>query len=147
MEQARYRKLHRFKYQLVSDYRLSIAITGQSIDTRFIKLDTAGNLTVMNGYAWDGPSGPTIDTLNFMRGSLVHDALYQLIRMKCLDILYRKQADQILRKICLEDGMTRFRASYVYHSVRWFAGSCAIPGTHKPDITTCVPVIKETKQC
>ena len=44
------------------------------------RLNTKGHLIIKRSYAWDGPSGPTIDTKNFMRGSLVHDALYQLMR-------------------------------------------------------------------
>jgi len=48
----------------------------------YLKLDGDGQFEFSKGYAWDGPSGSTVDTLNFMRGSLVHDALYQLIRME-----------------------------------------------------------------
>jgi hypothetical protein len=83
--------------------------------------------------AWDGPSGPTIDTKGFMRGSLVHDGLYQLMRDGLLDHEeYRKDADLLLKAICLEDGMSRFRAWYVYHGVRLFAGSAATPRPRNP---------------
>lgn len=80
------------------------------------------------GYAWDGPSGPTIDTKTFIRASLVHDALYQLMREEKLDrIKYREDADQLLKRICLEDGMNSFRAAYVYKFVRWFGKSSTKP--------------------
>lgn len=42
-------------------------------------------------------------------------------------IKYRENADQLLKKICLEDGMNSFRASYVYQFVRWFGESAARP--------------------
>ena len=60
-----------YKYQLASEYRIKIPIlpTGDIV-TEFIDLDTGGELTVKNAYAWDGPSGPVIDTPENMRASL-----------------------------------------------------------------------------
>jgi len=80
-------------------------------------------LTIHEGYAWDGASGPTIDTKSFMRGSLVHDALYQLISTKKLGKEHRRDADKVLYRICREDGMSWFRAKYVYYAVRKFGES------------------------
>ena len=139
MPKACYRKLRKYKYQLVKDYQLPIPIKGQSITEKFIHLDSEGNLLIKQHYAWDGPSGPTVDTLNFMRGSLVHDALYQLLRLGRLKPSHREQADQLLHDLCVKDGMSRFRAFYVHRAVRLFAGGAAIPGTQKPDPITCVP--------
>lgn len=69
-----------YKYQLAEEYTISIPIKPDSnIISDYIDLNNDGELVIKKGYAWDGPSGPTIDSLNFMRGSLVHDALYQLI--------------------------------------------------------------------
>ncbi len=79
---ACYRKLHRYKYQLMADYILQIDIKPiQNIELKFLSLSSEGALPIKKFYAWDGPSGPTIDTRDFMRGSLVHDALYQLMRL------------------------------------------------------------------
>ena len=83
-----------------------------------------GKLLIGGGYAWDGPTW-AIDTENFMRGSLIHDALYQLMREGQLDSSYRKQADVLLYHTCREDGMSWWRASYVYQMVRWFGASAA----------------------
>jgi hypothetical protein len=123
-----------YKYQLKRDYAVTIDIKPASrIDTEYIKLDTGGNLIIKEGYAWDGPSGPTIDTLTFMRGSLVHDALYQLMREKDLNNdEHRKAADQALRKICKEDGMWSLRAWWVYQGVRLFADPAADPAAQRP---------------
>ena len=134
-----YRNLRNYKYQLVSPYRLKIGITGFSIATPYIRLDADGNLEIAEAYAWDGPSGPTIDTADFMRGSLVHDTLYQLIRLEALPYSYKEYADLLLKKICLEDGMSKFRAGYVFFAVKHFGGASARPGSQEPAIQVCVP--------
>jgi len=116
-----------YKYRLLSSYSLPIKIYPDSnIDDRhFVKLDEFGKLTLAKGYAWDGPSGPTIDTPDFMRGSLVHDGLYQLMREGLISRKHRAYADRLLRDICREDGMPWWRAQYVYVAVRLFAASAA----------------------
>ena len=94
-----------------------------------ISFSKDGVLTLSEGYSWDGASGPARDTKTIMRASLIHDALYQLIRMGMLDQSKetRKKADVILREICLEDGMSRFRAWAVYYAVRIFGAKAAKP--------------------
>ena len=141
MNKACYRKLHRYKYQLTRDYSVPIDIEPvENIEYKFLSLSSQGQLTMRQHYAWDGPSGPTVDTKSFMRGSLVHDALYQLMRLSALDYkVYRKRADEIMKEICLEDGMCSFRAWYVYHAVHIFAGGAASP-REEPEIEEiCVP--------
>ena len=99
MEKACYLELRSYKYQLMKDYHVQIDIKpAQDIIFNFVSLSSGGLLTMNKAYAWDGPSGPSIDTRNFMRGSLVHDALYQLMRLSALDYrLYRLRADGILK--------------------------------------------------
>lgn len=123
-----------YKYQLKRDYTQVIEIKPTSpIDSYFITLDTSGLLTIKKGYAWDGPSGPTIDTKNFIRGSLVHDALYQLMRENHLDkSRYRDAADRLLQKICIEDGMSKLRAWWVYEAVNRFGDPSADPANDRP---------------
>lgn len=115
-------KYKKYKYRLVDTYTIYVQIYPPSdIKTEFIELTSEkGLLSIKSGYMWNGPSGPAIDTPSFMRGSLVHDALYQLIREKHLDRSYRKKADQLLRWICIKDGMYPWRAFYVYWIVRLF---------------------------
>jgi Protein of unknown function (DUF1353) len=138
---ACYRKLRKYEYQLMNDYAIQIDIKPiQDIEFTYLSLSSSGLLKMKKTYAWDGPSGPTIDTKDFMRGSLVHDALYQLMRLQSLDYeKYRKRADEILRGICLEDGMSKFRAWYVYQAVRIFAGGAARPSKKPEDKIICVP--------
>ncbi len=139
--QACYRKLKKYKYQLVDrDYEMSIEIEERDIDTDYIALGPDGRLIIKEHYARDGPSGPSIDTRNFMRGSLVHDALYQLMRTGKLDYKkHRNCADKLLREICLDDKMHPFRAWYVYHLVDMFCEKYAMPSEESEDEIICVP--------
>ena len=134
MNRIVYRKLPKYKYQLLEDHKEKIDIQPDAdIETAFVKLSQDGSIWIRKAYAWDGPSGPTVDTKTFMRGSLIHDALYQLMRLSMLDSTkHRKQADIILRKICRKDGMMRFRAWYVYRSVRLFGAKSARPRPASP---------------
>jgi hypothetical protein len=141
MNKACYRKLMKYEYQLMDDYIVQTDIKpAQDIVLKFLSLSSSGVLAIKKFYAWDGPSGPTIDTRDFMRGSLVHDALYQLMRLKALDYkIYRKRADEILKEICLKDGMCAFRAWYVYQGVHIFAEKCARPREEPEVKIICVP--------
>lgn len=111
-----------YKYQLNETYQIQISIVPDE-DIHcvggYVSLTTEGVLTIKKGYAWDGPSGPTRDTLNFMRGSLVHDALYQLMRNELLSAeKYRDESDRLLQKMCRQDGMNPLRAWLVYWVLR-----------------------------
>ena len=133
-----------YKYQLVETYTFKIPIKpkeGVSSPSGFIALTANGLLTIKTGYAWDGPSGPAIDTLNFMRGSLVHDALYQLMREKLLDQnTTRKPADQLLQKMCKADGMSAIRAWWVYNILRIAGSLASVSNSNRP-------IVKAPKQC
>ncbi len=109
------------------DYIALMPVTGhQFVGGNFSRL------IIDKGYAWDGPSGLTIDTPNFMQGSLIHDALYQLMRLGFLDPkIWRQPADALLRRICLEDDMSEFRAWYTYHSVRGFGNPSTLEKNKK----------------
>lgn len=113
-----------YKYQLEEVYQHQTGIIPlQPGGNRFVGIDGAGRLTLAAGYAWDGASGPAIDTPTFMRGSLVHDALYQLMRLGVISKdTGRRPADMLLRQIVREDGMWVVRAWWVYHAVRIFGG-------------------------
>jgi hypothetical protein len=123
-----YKKRRKYKYNLHSDLEYE---TGMAVDNPknigLLEITSTGKLIIRKGYSWDGPSGPTIDTKNFLRGSLIHDALYQLMREGVLPQAAREKADKILRDVCLKDGMSRFRAWYVYMAVRVGGASSAVP--------------------
>ena len=126
-----------YEYQLAETYQVLVAVRpAVAIRTPYVDLDQYGTLTIREGYAWDGPSGPAIDTKNFMRGSLIHDALYQPMRAWLLNAdQWREVADQELRRICREDGMSALRAWWVYHGVRLGGGPAASRAGERPLLT------------
>jgi hypothetical protein len=117
-----------YKYQLYEDeYFADTGIKGYSVDTFFIKLLPGGQLLIKKGYAWDGPSGPTYDTENSMTASLLHDALYQLMREEYISPATRSIADKLLDRILKLKGMWAPRRWYWLKGVVWFAGGAAEP--------------------
>lgn len=116
-----------YKYQLYEDYALALPsiFFGNDFDTRFIKLDS-GVLTVKAGYAWDGPSGPTIDTKTSMRGALIHDALYQAMRENLIPRSMKVFCDQLMHDLMVEDGMLKLRAWFWLRQVKKFGGTATI---------------------
>jgi len=116
-----------YKYQLVEDEIFQINILGFNIRTQFIDLWPNGKLIVKSGYAWDGASGPTIDTKSSMRASLGHDALYQLMRNRLLPFSARPHVDDLMLEWLLEDGMWKLRAKLWRREVGKFAGFAVLP--------------------
>ena len=115
-----YRSLHKWKYATKKPMKCRLRGLGFEIDTEYIKI-SGGWLTVKARYAWDGASFIARDTPDFMRGSLFHDALCELVTTGVIHKIYRKYADKLLRQHCLEDGMNKFRAWYVYMAVRAYS--------------------------
>jgi len=125
-----------YKYQLAADYTLLVPIDAEKDgDTGLIRLTTYGELTIRKGYAWDGPSGPTFDSACGMRGSLIHDALYQLMREEKIGMHNRPAADELVYRILLEDGMWKWRAWLWRRGVKKYAAFAALPENTKSVIT------------
>ena len=119
-----------YKHQLHNDVVFIIDIyPDEDINTKFIALDTTGLLTIRAGYAWDGASGPTWDNKKCKCGSLVHDALYQLMREAHIDReSYRRKVDKIFHELLRQDGMWVVRARVWYRAVRVGAKRSSITG-------------------
>ena len=117
-----------FKYQTTEDFYIKVEIRSPKIlkTGKFIKIKN-GWLIIEAGYAWDGASGPTIDTPSSYRGSLVHDALYQLLRAGVLDSSWREYADNLFTELCKDDGMWHWRADGWHWGVEEFAGGASKP--------------------
>jgi hypothetical protein len=110
-----------YRYQLDRDYACMTGVRPPAdISHRFFEIWANGVITAKEGYAWDGPSGPTFDTKNAMRASLIHDILYQAMAEDLLSWDFREQADDELAQICMEDGMGWFRATVWKKAVRSF---------------------------
>ena len=124
-----------YKYRLEKPYSNQTQIFGYDIDTPFIKLHEDGLLELLPGFAWDGPSGPTIDDKTNMRGSAEHDAFYKLMRMELIPLDERNIIDHWLKSVLIDDGMPDFRASYWYSGVHNFAAQAANPKNKKKVLT------------
>ena len=116
-----------YKYQLLEDYTILLPnkFIGRGFDVKFMKL-AAGILTIRAGYAWDGASGPTIDTKTSMRGALVHDALYQAMREDLIPRSMKVFCDQLMHDLMVEDGMMALRAWLWLRAVKKFGLSATI---------------------
>lgn len=123
-----------YKYQLAVDYSIKIKMRPKKVVAeKFIELDMKGNLTILEGYAWDGASGPVRDTKQNMRASLIHDALYQLMRLGRLKAdIYKEKADKLFEKVCIEDGVTPATAEMHYLVLRAGGKDATDPKNKKP---------------
>ena len=125
----RYKKIDhpKYKYELTRKVRCATNIRGRNLLTDYIWLLDNGALMLFKGYAWDGCSGPTIDDDTNMKAGLVHDALYQLIRLGELPQSERKKVDELFYRILRENGMSWLRAKLYYRAVRMFGGRFCRP--------------------
>lgn len=120
-----YRELDDYKYQVLISFLIRTDITGIDIDTaimEYLGLDSSGLLYIKSGYAWNGSNWSS--DKHAMIASLVHDALYQLMRLGLLNrTVFRKPADALYRDLCIAEGMSKFEAAIRYRGLRWFGKS------------------------
>lgn len=118
-----YIKLRQYKYETITDVVVEVNEEFPNIVAKWITIEKVSNvyrITVKAPYKTDGASGPTIDTPATMVPAVVHDALYELIRCRFLDISYRLNADKVLKGLLERCGCWGFRAKYWYYFVRKF---------------------------
>ena len=117
----RYYKRPHYKYTLSEDFTFRVPIYVECNIKDYVYLYSDGTLIIKKGYSWDGASFPAINTKTFIKSSLVHDCLFQLMREGKLSREYKPIADTLLREISIEQGMCKIRAWYVYWAVRLFS--------------------------
>jgi len=122
------------KYRLEEDYAEMTGITGYSAETPLIKLTQDGKLSIKYGYGFD-PSGPTIDTKSALRGSLEHDAFYELMRDGFIPLSELDKVNDRLEIVCKEDGMWDFRAE-VWDELLDIVGKSSADPKNKPEVLT-----------
>jgi hypothetical protein len=121
-----------YKYQLAEGERVQTAIRPpQDIVCEFLALSRDGVLYISPGYAWDGATCFP-DFKSIMRGSLIHDALYQLLRSGDLPPHWKDSADEELRIACIQDGMWKWLANSVYAAVQRFGKGSTEPEARRP---------------
>ena len=136
-----------FKYRLSRPFTFMVGIYGFEGGNEWLQITSDGWLEVRPGYAWDGASGPTKDTSSVMRAALVHDCLYQLIRLGVLPESSRPTADYLLRDIMDEDSpkgsgpigklkesWNDVRGWFWWRSVRQFGGASILPKSERQEL-------------
>lgn len=114
------------KYRLEEQYEALTGIIGHTAETPLIKLTPIGHITIRYGYGFD-PSGPTIDTKSSLRGSLEHDAFFELMRLSLVPLSEMDKINDRLEIVCKEDGMSDFRAELWDFGLDMFGTSSADP--------------------
>lgn len=129
-------------FQLAGDVITQTALRPEDdIVTGQISLTRDGLLTTKKYYTWDGPSVPEFVPMNertlnaMLRGSLIHDCLYQLHREGLL--FNRAAADNELRRLCIEDGLPEEEAESVWRAVQMWGAQHCDPGKAKAPV--CAP--------
>ncbi len=116
----KYRKRN-WKYDLPESETFQTRIKpGRTLKTDWITLQPDGTLTLEAGYAWDGPSGPAVDTPNSLRGSAIHDALYQLMKLGLLDMKWFDESNREFLRWLKKDGMWYLRRRGWYRAVQLY---------------------------
>ena len=142
------------KYRLAEPYRTRIPVyPGKFIKTDFITLSPTGDLMLVTDYCCDGPSGPTYDTPGIIRGAFIHDAGYQLLRLRLLNPMWRSALDKVYEECARVDSEVRIRRDFPewtqgaaivvakarawshFQALRAFGGSSANPRTENPVLT------------
>lgn len=139
----KYQRIKDYKYRLHKTLVVQTHILNAGFEHTFFTLKDDGRLAIHEGYLWDGVSGPTWDTRTTMLAGLVHDALYQAIRLQLIDLSLKDTADILLHTIMVNSGkhsgtpefIYQTRAWYFYQAVRLFGKYSCIPGDiHIPEV-------------
>jgi len=130
------RKLINYKYKLEEDIAFSTGVLGFEISTKYIELKNHGVLVIRKGYMWDGVTGlPRFATDAILkhtaRGSLLHDAFYQLIRLRLLPAYLKHKIDLEMKKQFEFDGLNKTVASMFYQAVKNFGSQYCKAGDVK----------------
>ena len=117
-----------FKYQLAENLILQTTFRPQAdVLTKFVVLRISGQLELLEGFCFDGPSGPVIDRRENMRGAAGHDGLYRLMRKGLIDHKRWREADLLFGKWIRQDGAWAFTEWVYVKGLSLAQGSAANP--------------------
>ncbi len=115
-----YERIHGYKYRLLEQFQwYSEFLKDESFEAPFFQCDK-GHCTAFKGYAWDGVSGPAVDTKKTKIPGLKHDISYQAIRLGLIDKKYKSDIDKQFHDDLERGKVSRFIADIYYRGVRWF---------------------------
>jgi hypothetical protein len=105
MEKIKYRKLKKYKYQLIKTYCIQTSIyPDEEINLPFLTLTVDGLLILKKGYAWDGDTF-AIDFECSREASLVHDAICQMVNEGSVSEIHMGYANDLYMCMCINGGM------------------------------------------
>ena len=108
-----------YKYQVDELHSVLTPVKGVVIGDEFFTLHATGLLVIRRGFTWDGASGPTFDTKNSMRASLVHDVFCICMRDGRLPHeVWAETVHAFFKEMCIADGMCGWRAHLWYLAVK-----------------------------
>ena len=122
-------KYSKYKYKFKVEENFSIELPFKIPDFEHPYASSKDSiLSVKKGYAWDGASGPIINTRDTLVASLVHDVLYQAMRLNLIKSSKenRKIADKNFFEILKMNGVNSIRRKVWYFAVRLFGKKSTI---------------------
>ena len=122
-------KYSEYKYKFKVEENFSIELPFKIPDFEHSYASSKdGILSIKKGYAWDGASGPIINTHDTLVASLVHDVLYQVMRLNLIKSSKenRKIADKNFFEILKMHGVNSIRRKVWYFAVRLFGKKSTI---------------------
>ena len=118
----------KYKHKLFKSYRIQTTYRPKKrIETEFITLCKNGVLIIKIAYRWNGLTFfPEIKSM--IRASLIHDALYELMKERLLDYKTdRNTADNLFREESVKDRTWRIVTEPVYIVLRTMGAGFAKP--------------------
>ena len=112
---------YKYKFKVEENFSIELPIKIADFEQPYATSKN-GILEIKKGYAWDGASGPVINTQNTLIASLVHDVLYQAMRLNLIkpNKVNRKIADKNFFEILKMNGVNSVRRTVWYLEVRLF---------------------------
>jgi hypothetical protein len=107
-----------YKFQVTHPYTIMTPFRGYSWNTDFYQMKKNGEFTIKALYAWDGPSGPALDTKDSMISSLLHDALCQAMNEGLLPRECHEAVDTFFRVVNRRAHMFSLRRWWFHAGVR-----------------------------
>ena len=112
---------YKYKFKVEENFSIELPFKIPDFEHPYASLKD-GILSVKRSYAWAGASGPVINTRDTLVASLVHDVLYQAMRLNLIKPSKenRKIADKNFFEILKMNGVNSFRSKVWYLAVKLF---------------------------
>ena len=112
---------YKYKFKVEENFSIELPFKIPDFEHPYASLKD-GILSVKRGYAWDGASGPVINTRDTLVASLVHDVLYQAMRLNLIKSSKENRmiTDKNFFEILKMHGVNAIRRKVWYLAVRLF---------------------------